>query len=97
MLTFLTGLLNSAAGSFDERFEDTPPHQIVLATATVLFLWHQYTNITQAYRTRNNTTYKQRVIDVVYSLGKNLPQVKAYLDAELHAYPESVCNNGIIC
>ncbi|CEG58379.1 pyridoxal phosphate-dependent decarboxylase family protein [Legionella fallonii] len=84
MLTFITGLLKSAVAGFDETLQDTPAHQIVLATAAVLLLWQQYPAIAQAYRARNNTTYKQRVIDVAYSLGKNLPQVQAYLKKELN-------------
>ncbi|HHF7372987.1 pyridoxal phosphate-dependent decarboxylase family protein [Legionella bozemanae] len=84
MLTYITQLLNSALEGFDETFKDTPAHQIVFATAALYFLWQQYPAIAQAYRARNNTTYKQRVIDTAYSLGKNLPQVKAYLDKELN-------------
>ncbi|WP_454784246.1 pyridoxal phosphate-dependent decarboxylase family protein [Legionella sp. WA2024007413] len=84
MLTYITALLNRGLEGFDETFKDTPAHQIVFATAALYFLWQQYPALAQAYRSRNNTTYKQRVIDVAYSLGKNLPQVKAYLDKELN-------------
>lgn len=84
MLTYITQLLSSGLEGFDETFKDTPAHQIVFATAALYFLWQQYPAIAQAYRSRNNTTYKQSVIDVAFSLGKNLPQVKAYLDKELN-------------
>lgn len=84
MFTFITGLLNSGLEAFDETFKDTPAHQIVFATAALYFIWQQYPTITQAYRSRNNTTLKQRLIDIAYSLGKNLPPVKSYLDKELN-------------
>ncbi|MCW8408123.1 aminotransferase class V-fold PLP-dependent enzyme [Legionella sp. PATHC035] len=84
MLTYITQLLSSGLEGFDETFKDTPAHQIVFATAALFLLWQHYPAIAQAYRSRNNTTYKQSVIDVAYSLGKNLPQVKAYLDKELN-------------
>ncbi|STY29900.1 sphingosine-1-phosphate lyase I [Legionella wadsworthii] len=84
MLTYLLELLNHGIEQFDHTLENTPAHQIVFATAALYFIWQQYPAMTQTYRSRNNLTYKQRIIDAAYSMGKNLPQVKAYLDKELN-------------
>ena len=85
MFGFISEILSTAVESFDRALKKTPAHQIVLGTAALYFLYNQYNNpwLSRAYRSRHNTTLKQRILDSAYELGHNLPQVKQYLDAEL--------------
>lgn len=86
MFGFISELVITAVSSFDELLQDTPAHQIVLGTAALYFLYNQYQNpwISQAYRARHNSTYKQILLDNAYELVKNVPQVQQYLDRELN-------------
>ncbi len=85
MFGFVLELLNSAFTTLDDVLEETPAHQIVLATTAVYFLYYQYHNpwISRAWRSRNNKTPKQRAIDVAVDLTKYIPAVQAYLEKEL--------------
>lgn len=83
MLTYITDLLTIAIDGFDESLQDVPAHQLVLATAALYFLWQRLPDLTQTYRARHNTTYKQKVLDAVYGIAKKLPFVPTILNKEL--------------
>lgn len=86
MLGFITELLSAGVSHFDESYNETPPHQIVLATAALYFAYNQYQNpwLSRWWRSRHNNTLQQRVLDAVYPFAELVPQVKAYLDDELN-------------
>lgn len=85
MLGLITDLLGAAIQQFDEATDNVPSSVIVLGTAALAFLYQQYHNpsIARAYRARHTVSLQQRFIDLTYSLVKNLPPVKAYVDNEI--------------
>ncbi|HBD7174583.1 TPA: Dot/Icm T4SS effector sphingosine 1-phosphate lyase LegS2 [Legionella pneumophila] len=86
MFGFISDLLTAAVSSLDELLQDTPAHQIILGTAALYFLYNQYHNpsISRWYRSRNNASMKQRIIDSAYALAKNLPGVNQIIEKELN-------------
>ncbi|BCA95661.1 putative sphingosine-1-phosphate lyase [Legionella antarctica] len=86
MFDTILELLTSSIEAFDETFQHTPAHQIVMVTASLYFLYNQYHNpwIARTYRARNNATPKQRILDAAYELAKNLPPLQKYLQQELN-------------
>lgn len=86
MFGFVSDLLTAAVSSLDELLQDTPAHQIILGTAALYFLYNQYHNpsISRWYRSRNNASMKQRIIDSAYALAKNLPGVNQIIEKELN-------------
>lgn len=92
MFGFISQLLTNAVESFDETFQNTPAHQIVLGTTALFLIYSQYQNqwISRAYRARHNNTPKQRVLDSAYELTHNLSPVKKYLNQELDKNLHSV-------
>ncbi|KTC86818.1 pyridoxal phosphate-dependent decarboxylase family protein [Legionella brunensis] len=91
MFSAIVELLSNAVGTFDDILQDTPAHQIVLATAALYFLYNQYHNpwIARSYRARHSKTSQQRILDVVYEMAKNLPSVQQYLEKKLDKELES--------
>lgn len=85
MLDNLTEWLSASIEAFDNTLDDVAPHNLVLATATLYFLYNQYHNpwIGRNYRARHSSSYQQRLLNGLYALGKNLPPVKDYLGKEL--------------
>jgi|GEM_PF-16172 len=85
MFAVITDLLGMAIRQFDETTENVPSSVIVLATATLAFLYQQYHNpsIARAYRARHTVSLQQRLIDIVYDLVKSWSPVKAFVDKEL--------------
>ncbi|CEK10729.1 pyridoxal phosphate-dependent decarboxylase family protein [Legionella hackeliae] len=92
MFGTIVELLSAAVETFDETFQDTPAHTLVLATAALYFLYNQYHNpwIARAFRARHSETPKQRILDAAYGMSKNFPLVQKYLDAELNKNLQSL-------
>lgn len=84
--------MSQAIEKFDNSMEDTPAHQLVIATAAMYFLYQQLNNpsIERAIRARNNTTYKQKALDWVYGYAKYIPQVHQHVDDELNKNLRSI-------
>ncbi|STX52482.1 sphingosine-1-phosphate lyase I [Legionella busanensis] len=91
MIKFIEKLLTTTAESFDGALEGIPPHQIALGIAALYFIYNQYHNpwLMRAFRTRNNKTSTQKIIDAVYDVLKHLPPVQALKDEELNKNLES--------
>lgn len=85
MLNFISELLSTSIDSLNNSLAETAPHQVILATAAIGFLYNQYHNpwISRSLRSVNNQTYQQRLLDIAYELTQNLPQVKKHLAKEL--------------
>lgn len=79
--------LTNAVKSFDETFEETPPHQIVLLVVSLFLLLGQYQNssIMRSWRARHEKSPTQRVLDFGYELGRNVPIIKTYIESYVNA------------
>ncbi|MFC3909265.1 pyridoxal phosphate-dependent decarboxylase family protein [Legionella dresdenensis] len=83
MLKFITALLSASTKKLDKSLKNIPTHQIILATAAILFLFDKYPMLARMYRSRHNSSVKQSALDVAYGIFKNLPPLKQYINKEL--------------
>ena len=89
MMHFALKLIEQAAARIDNDLKEQSPSFIITAsifsTALLLFVAKQYQNpsIARAMRSRHSITYKQRFLDMGYTLAQRIPFVRRQIDAEL--------------
>ncbi len=75
-------LLVNVLDKFDETFEETPPHQMVMYVTALFFLISQYQNpsIMRSWRSRHEKSSTQHLLDSGYELGRHVPVIKTYIE-----------------